>query len=94
MGRAYKTLNDSTFLLLIKTLIFHSESLGNKDTCAPYEDQFCAEKDHQYEGIVSTTAGIFLFSISVDKNDLTHTVLSKNIEVLSVIIAAIHKIKK
>lgn len=63
---AYKTLNDSTFLLLIKTSIFHSESLGNKDTSAPYEDQFCGEKDHQlYEGIVSTTptAGSFLFSI-------------------------------
>lgn len=81
-------------LLLIKTSIFHSESLGNKDTSAPYEDQFCGERDHQYEGIVSTTAGSFLFSISVDKNDLTHTILRKNTEVLSEIIAAIHKIKK
>lgn len=64
-GWAYKTLNDSTFLLLIKTSIFHLESLWNKDTSAPYEDQFCREKDHQYEGIVSTTqtGGNFLFSI-------------------------------
>lgn len=74
--------------------IFHSESLGNEDRSAPYEDQFCGEKDHQYEGIVSTTAGSFLFSISVDETDLTHTVLSKNIQVMSVTIAAIHKIKK
>lgn len=78
---------------MIKTSIFYSESLGNKDASAPYEDQFCGEKDHQYEGIVSATAGIFSFSISLDKTDLTHTVLSKNIQVMSVIIAAIHKTK-
>lgn len=79
---------------MIKTSIFYSESLGNKVTTASYEDQFCGEKDHQYDGIVSTTAGSFSFSISVDKTDRTHTVLNKNIQVMSVIIFAFHKIKK
>lgn len=80
---------------MIKTSIFYSESLGNKDTTASYEDQFCGKKDHQYDGIVSTTAGSFSFSISVlDKTDRTHTVLNKNIQVTSVIIFAFHKIKK
>lgn len=60
-------------------LIFYLELLGNKDVFVLYEDQFCGEKDYQYEGIVLVIVGIFLFLISLDKIDLMYIVLSKNI---------------